>query len=96
MPGRGFPRGNLPCYTPPVGSLNRRIVAARDSVVEGTAVETSVTNGELQPSPMPWRRGGSRFGRLLRIQDVFKAFDKTRDLKDKPFKFVCYRPRTCN
>ena len=24
------------------------------------------------------------------MQDVFEAFDKTRDLKDKPFKALCY------
>jgi radical SAM protein with 4Fe4S-binding SPASM domain len=26
------------------------------------------------------------------MQDVFEAFDKTRDLKDKPFKSLCYAP----
>ncbi len=26
------------------------------------------------------------------MQDLFKAFDKTRDLKDKPFKSLCYAP----
>jgi radical SAM protein with 4Fe4S-binding SPASM domain len=26
------------------------------------------------------------------MQDLFKAFDRTRDLKDKPFKSLCYAP----